>query len=313
MWLQDVTGQSAMDVAKALSLATKPMPDDDVARAFASYSPTQVRRALGLLEVIALAEKTPSGWEYKGPTSLRSTHRDHLAAFFGRGLIGYPPFVTFATLLSQGYDGTSAAQITRGVYELGASVDTVRRVLTSWGRYSELMGEDGVSPIVAPLDPAELTVIHKLVEATQDRFRANMFVAAELGPQLTAALVAAGGSPDDIARGIVEHVRQPTEAISGPANALEQFLSSNQKLPTGPLSNIGPLADSLLAQNIILRTHKNLCYGVAGYRNASTHGPDPDTGNPWTVSPDAALVGTLMALQALKSVYAYISTGAQQL
>lgn len=312
MWLQDVTGQIAMDVAKALSLAAKPMPDGDVTRAFEAFSAPQVRRALGLLEVIGLAKQTPGGWEYTGPASVRSAHRDHLAAYFGRSLIGYAPFVTFATLLSQGYDGSAAAQITRGVYDLGASVDTVRRVLSSWGRYSELLGDDGVSPIVAPLDPAELTVIHKLIEATQDRFRANMFVAAELGPQLTAALVAAGGSPDDIARGIVEHVRQPTAAISGPANALEQFLTSNQPLPKGPHSNLGPLADSLLAQGTILRTHKNLCYGVAGYRNASTHGPDPDTAKPWTVSPDAALVGTLMALQALKSVYSYITSKAQQ-
>lgn len=312
MWLQDVTGQSAMDIAKALSLAGTSMAESDLARSFQTYSPTQVRRALGLLEVLGFAKRSPGTWDYSGPESVRSAHRDHLAAFFGRALIGYPPFVTFATLLTQGYEATIAAQITRGVYSVGASVETVRRVLSSWGRYAELLGEDGVSPIVVPLDPAELSVIHKLIEATQDRFRANMFVAAELGPQLTGVLVAAGGSPDDIARGIVEHARQPTEAIAGPAKALEQYLSANQTLPSGPHSNLGSLADSLLSQGTILRTHKNLCYGVAGYRNASTHGPDPDSGNPWTVSPDAALVGTLMALQALKSVYAFISAQTQQ-
>jgi hypothetical protein len=313
MWLQDVTGQIAMDVAKALTLAGNPVPEKDVARSFATYSQTQVRRALGLLEALGLARSVAGSWVYSGPADVRTAQRDHLRAYFGRALITYPPFVTYATLVSQGYDAERAAEITRGVYELGASTETVRRVLSSWGRYAELLGDDGVSPIVAPLDAAELRVIHKLVEATKDRFRANMFVAAELGPNLSGALVHAGANPDDIARGIVEHSRQPTEAVAGPAKALEQYLSVKQASGSAPHSNLGSLADSLLSQGIILRTHKNLAYGVAGYRNASSHGPDPDTGRPWSVSADAALVGTLMALQTLKSVYAYITNGEQSL
>jgi hypothetical protein len=312
MWLQDVTGQVAMDVAKAMSLGSTPLTDAEVARSFEGLSASLIRRALGLLETFGLAKRVGPAWEYTGPSSVRSAQREHLAAFFGRELIGYPPFVTFATLLSQGYNPDEAARITRGVYGLGASTEVVRRVLGSWGRYSELLDEDGVNPIVVPLNPSELSVINKLLEATKDRLRANMFVAAELGPQLTAELVSSGGSPDDIARGIVEHARHPDEAIAGPAKALEQFLSSQQGNPAAPLSNLGPLADSLLSQGLILKTHKNLCYGVAGYRNASLHGPDPDTGQPWTLSADAALVGTLMALQALRSVYAYLGKAKAQ-
>jgi hypothetical protein len=289
------------------------MSDAEITRSFDGTSEALIRRALGLLETLGFARRSGAVWEYVGPPSVRSAQRHHLAAFFGRELITYPPFVTFATLLSQGYEPNEAGRITRGVYALGASTDIVRKALSSWGRYAELLDEDGVNPIVVPLNPAELSVIHKLVEATKDRLRANMFVAAELGPQLTAALVAAGGSPDDIAHGIVEHVRQPTEAIGGPAKALEQFLSAQQQLPNAPHSNLGSLADSLLAQGVILKTHKNLCYGVAAYRNASSHGPDPDTGQPWSVSPDAALVGTLIALQALRSLYAYLRGGGSQM
>ena len=200
-WLQDVAAQAAMDIAKALSLRADGLTEPEIQRAFAGLDKTYVRRGIGLLEALGLARQDAPKWLYAGDARLRGASRNEGRLFFAAALQKYPPFVSYATLLTQGYWADEAAAMVRGVYGLGPQTTTVRKAMTSWGRYGELLDDAG-NPVVEPLDKLSLSVLHKLISATQSHLQANMFVAAELGHELMEELARLGTGPEDIAEGV---------------------------------------------------------------------------------------------------------------
>ncbi len=81
-------------------------------------------------------------------------------------------------------------------------------------------------------------------------------------------------------------------------------------IPTNSLTDV---ARKLEDQGLTLTPHRNLLYGVAGVRHPASHGPDKTTGLPWTVTPRGSLIGQLLALVALRSVYLWVSGRKQEI
>ena len=74
------------------------------------------------------------------------------------------------------------------------------------------------------------------------------------------------------------------------------------------------LIDALRSNSppLLLGSQRNVCYGAGGTRNISDHGVGRETGKPWRINPDAALVSVLMIPIIMRSVYLYNTKGAQE-
>jgi hypothetical protein len=77
---------------------------------------------------------------------------------------------------------------------------------------------------------------------------------------------------------------------------------------------IGALADALSRKTppLLLKNQLNICLGLAGIRNISSHGVDPETGKEWKVNADAALAAILLTPIIMRSIYLYVSKNMQE-
>lgn len=315
--IRDVSGRTVMDIAKLIALSERPLKRKDIEEGL-DISGSYASNGVAVGEQLGLIEKADDGsLRFSGRREIKRAERQQLAVFFREALQGYPPFLLLMAYLNQGYEVGESSRVVKVVFEIGAKAGTVKKALVGWGKYAGLLveEEERLRPVMEPIKMLDLGQLRRLVKALDTDLGVKSFVMDELGVDLVGELFDKGLSIVDISDAIVDHQRKPDDVCTPVGKLFESYLSSLQPsspLSTGnpgpnpvPLSNIGGIADSLLSQKIILRTHKNLSYGVAGFRNASSHGTDPDTGKPWSIASDSALIGILLAMTALRSIHRY--------
>jgi len=315
--IRDVSGRTVMDVAKLIALSERPLKRKDIEEGL-GISGTYASNGVAVGEQLGLIEKAyDATLRFAGRKEIKRAERQQLSVFFREALQTYPPFLLLMGYLSQGYDVGESSRVVKVVFEIGAKAETVKKALVGWGKYAGLLIEKAgrLRPVVEPLKMLDLGQLRRLVKALDTDLGVKNFVMEELGVDLVGELFDKGLSIVEISDAIIDHQRKPDDVCTPVGKLFESYLSSLQPsspLSTGnpgpnpvPLSNIVGIADSLLSQKIILRTHKNLSYGVAGFRNASSHGTDPDTGKPWSITSDSALIGILLAIATLRSTHRY--------
>jgi hypothetical protein len=251
-------------------------------------------------------------YTYTGSSDLRNSLRDGLPQFFRAAAQQFHPFLFYVGFLARGYDELESARQSSSIFGLGLEPRRINIVFKRWCRYTGIMDADGNLDF-RPQEILTLGFLNRLNDALQAELSTQTFVLNEMGA-VAADFYTNGLDLNAIAKALIEHQRNPKDALREVGSLLESYLAQESTALGGPGALLVPLADFLSGAGTrrIIRTHKNLTYGVAGFRNAADHGADPDTGRPWTLTPEAALVGSLLVLLTMKSIARYLRDGTQE-
>jgi hypothetical protein len=302
----------AVNAANRAQATGKPTTVTEVERA-TGLQKVQAQAAISMAVQLRMLSDNGSGeYTYRGPSELRNSPKEGLPQFFRASAQRFPPFLFFIGFLARGFTEEEASRQTTSIFGIGLATERVTAVFKRWSRYARITDEKGQLDFSAP-EILDLGFLNRLHTALRAEVSAQTFVLEEMGA-VAAQFYTSGLDLDALGRALVTYQSAPKDAINGVGSLLEEYLAQISTPVGGPASNIGDMLDYLSGnqQKILLKTHKNLGYGVAGFRNAANHGSDPSTGKPWDLTPEAALVGTLLTLLALKSMARFLRDGTQE-
>ena len=265
------------------------------------------------LRFVARAED--ASYKFAGDTDLRHAKRSDLAPFFGKHLLNYPPFLIFVTELSREYSPEDAAAFTVGVLNIQCKPELAFKVFKGWGLYCELLKmENGVLiPAFKPIKLLEFGFLRRLAEAMENDAQVRTFVVDELGPELVADMSNRGVSelPVALADALVKHESDPRRIGDPVGSMIEAYCSKLLNTPVES-NSLPDLARKLEDQGVILTPHRYLLNGVAGIRHPASHGVDRKTQQKWTITSRGSLIGQLLALVTLRSMFLWMQGQRQE-
>ena len=249
-----------------------------------------------------LDEVAPGEFTFVGNSNLRISPKSGLSHFFREAAQQFPPYLMYLSFRSRGYEELESANQAASIFGLGLDSKRMVALFGRWGRYAGIEDKSGAMDFV-PKEVLDIGFLSRLSAALTDAISTKTFVINELGSGIAGEIYSRGLDLDAISRALAVHENNPKEAMREAGNLLESYLADLATPLGGPKSQLGHLIDWLQGNaKAMLKTHRNVAIGATGLRNAGDHGADPDTGKTWTLSSEAALVGTLLVMLSLKSI-----------
>lgn len=290
--------------------------DRQVVEKALSVSPEVARRAIAAAQQLGFIRADgPGRFSFCADDAIQYAKKSDLPLFYKKQLLTYPPFLIFVTQLSQEFEPFDAAAFTVAVLDMDTAPTTALKVLRNWGTLSGLL-ESRSGVLIPTFHPATLLdfgFIRRLNEAMESDARVRTFVIQELGADLVADMSkrGLGDFPVALADALLRHESEPRRVGDPVGSKVESYLATLFATPVQG-NSLSDLATKLEQQGIILTSHRNLLLGLAGFRNPASHGPDKRTQKPWNVTPRGSLVGQVLAIVALRSIYLWIHAKKQE-
>jgi hypothetical protein len=319
----ETNGPLIMDVCKFASYADSNMTKEKIGECFkGKLQESYVYRAIrAAVQLRLLDEKNGTfSCSQRWRDEIKKASRDELQLPFRQALQDYPPFLVYADLLSKGYISNEAAQATKGLFSIDSSPTTIERSLRLWGIYSGTIKQDSqTSKLALTIDTNRLATkyVEDLLTSLASDFRSKLFVIDRLTNELFTYLTEKNISIQDLVDALREYENKPDESVFNASKLFEQYLyklGEDNHVPVTRCLGIIQLIEALRNNNppLLLGNQRNVCFGAGGIRNISDHGVDRETGKPWKINPDTALVSVLMIPIVMRSVYLYNTKSAQE-
>jgi len=319
--IPDVSAELVMDIAKILANSATPLTRDEVAKCFEkTYSPQYIVSALTVCCQLGLAEEKDRS--FTGSEKLRSdikrAARDELYIPFQACLKNYTPFLLYVDFVSKGYDSMEAAARTRGILKARTTLENIEKSLRRWGVYSGLIEHDKkTGTLVLKIEVERFTAeyVMRLLRAFEAELKAKVFLIDMLGPDMFAYLEQKRIGLDDLTMALFDYEVDPKGAASKATQTFELFLwrlGEDAGVDVARFKGPIEIADAIRTGKIILANHSHLCHGIGGIRNMTHHDPDKETGQPWVISKQGALLVTLLVPAAIRSLYMYFKQKKQE-
>jgi hypothetical protein len=306
----DAAAEGILHIAKVVANSPSPMTKQDLIRSFeGKYGEAYVQNCL--LACVQLALVVPSGGGHVSSDKYRDTtkraHKDELNLVLRSALQEYPPFLLFADFVSKGYPTKESATMTRGILRCGGSAIITEKSLRLWGTAAGLIKKDEGGKLVIPEAEKGLPAqyVKNLVKALEDELKASIFLIETLSPQAYAYLTEKGISISELAKALVSYENDSEGSAEKACKITELFLykfAEEVGVDVKKCNGVIELSDAIRNTKAITTNQNHLCHGLGGLRNMTAHKPDKDTGNPWTITPQGALVTILAAPAMVRSV-----------
>lgn len=319
----DVPGPLIMDVCKYASYSISSITKENIAECFrGKLHETYVYRAIRAAEQLNLLENVNGVFScsQRWRDDIKKAGRDELRLPFRQALQDYPPFLVYADLLSKGYNSVEAAKATKGLFSIASSATIVESSLRLWGIYSHTIKQDPqTDALTLTIDTSRLATkyVEELLSSLASDFRTKIFVIDRLTNELFRYLTEKNITIQGLVDALREYENKPDESVFNASKLFELYLyklGEDSNVPVSKCQGIIQLIEALKANSppLILANQRNICYGAGGIRNISDHGVDRETGKPWKINPDAALVSVLLIPIVMRSVHLYNTKGAQE-
>jgi len=319
----DANGPLIMDVCKFVSYADSSLTKEKISDCFkGKLQESYVQRATRAAIQLRLLEEKNGAFScsQRWRDEIKKAGRDELQLPFRRALQDYPPFLVYADLLSKGYDSDEAAKATKGLFSIESSSTIIERSLRLWGIYSGTVKQDPqTGKLTLTIDTNRLTTkyVEDLLISLASDFRSKIFVIDRLTNELFKYLTEKDISTQELVDALREYENKPAESVFNASKLFERYLfklGEDHNVPVSRCQGIIQLIEALRSNipPLLLGNQRNVCHGAGGIRNISDHGVDRETGKPWKINPDAALVSVLMIPIIMRSVHLYNTKGAQE-
>lgn len=319
----DVPASLIMDVCKYVSYAISTVTKENIAECFKNkLQGAYVYRAIRAAEQLHLLENKSGTFScsQRWRDDIKKANRDELSLPFRQALQDYPPFLVYADLLSKGYNSNEAAEATKGLFSIESSSNIVERALRLWGIYSGTIQQNPeTNSLTLTIDTNRLAAkyVEDLLSSLSSDFRSKIFVIDRLTNELFKYLTEKDIAIQDLVDALREYEKKPDESVFNASKVFELYLykvGEDHNVPVSQCQGIIHLIEALRANcpPLLLGNQRNVCFGAGGIRNISDHGVDRETGKPWKINPDAALVAVLMIPIIMRSIYLYNTKGSQE-
>ena len=312
-----------MDVCKFVSYASS-VTKENIEACFKGKfkNDSYVDRAIKAAEQLRLIENNTNGFycTQRWREDIKKANREELQLVFREAIQDYPPFLVYADLLSKGYDSIEAANATKGLFSITTAPNIVEKSFRLWGLYSATIKQDPkTNSLSLTIETDRLTTkyVEDLLRSLTSDFRSKIFVIDRLTNELFQYLTDKGISIQNLVDALREFEKKPDEAVFNASKIFELYLyriGEDNNIPVSQCQGIIQLVDALRRNTppILLANQLNICHGVGGSRNMSDHGVERETGKPWKINPDSALVSVLMIPIVMRSIHLYKTKGAQE-
>lgn len=308
--IPDASAEGIWHIAKVAANSPSPLTKQDMVRSFeGKYGAVYVKNCLAACIQLRLVERSGDAYisSQKFRDVIKRAHRDELKLALRSALQEYPPFLLFADFVSKGYQTDDAATMTRGILRIGSSATVTERSLRLWGTAAELVKRDEAGRLVIPEGEKGLPAhyVRNLVRALEDELKASIFLIETLSPQAYAYLTEKGISISELAKALVGYEKDSKISAEKACKITELFLykfAEELGVDVKKCNGVIELSNAIRATGSITSNQNHLCHGLGGLRNMTAHEPDKDTGNPWTITPQGALVTILAAPALVRSV-----------
>jgi len=228
---------------------------------------------------------------------------------FKTSLIMFSPFILFAKLIMKGDNLEDSARKVKVIFKVPESVKIIESTLRRWGTYTGLLiKEKNTYRIKFTVQEIDEEYLKELIDATHDKFKAQMFIANKLDD--TAFSYLTNVEKERFIKALQKYREEPEDAAKDASNSFESFLfrvGEDHELETEKFIGIEVIANSLKSSNIILEQHRKICAYHSALRNAANHGVDKTMGVPWKIESDASLELILSELTTIRSILRYIN------
>jgi len=319
--ITDVSPELLMDIAKVLSQSPHPLSKEDIAKSLedrykGSYVLTALTQSVQLGLVAKQKDLFISSEKYRD--LIQRSEKLQLFLPFRVALQEFPPFLLYADFISKGYSPENAATMTRGILKIESPRDKVERALRLWGIYAQLIKTDPQSgrlfiPEAEQGLPSEY--VRNLLKALQDELKAGIFMIETLSPPAYAYLTQKGISITELSKALVNYEKDSKSSANSACQSFEFFLyklGEDVGANVTTCKGIIELANELRSKNAVLLNQMHICHGIGGLRNVTSHTPDNETGNPWTITAQGALSSILCIPTAIRSIYLFYKEQKQE-
>jgi hypothetical protein len=252
---------------------------------------------------------------------IRRAARDQLFVAFEACIKNYPPFLLYIDFASKGYKSLEAAARTKGILNVKGVAEIVEQSLRRWGLYAKLIDYDKKSDsVTVKVKIEKLTVeyVESLLQAFKAELKSKVFFIDMLGPEAYAYMVSKDVKIDDLATALLTFESDSDGATGSSTTVLESILwklGEDANINVNSARGLMQLADLLRNAKppIVLNNQNHILHGMGAIRNMTHHAQDNETGQPWTITKQAALLTTLFVPCIIRSLYLYRTEKKQEL
>jgi hypothetical protein len=305
----DVSAEFMMDVAKAIASSPHPLTKEDLVRSFKKSKP-YISNAISQCLQLDLIEL--QNGQYVGSARhrdlIKRSDRSQLYLPLREALQKYPPFLLYIDFISKGYPSKESANMTRGIFRIQSSEDLVEKAFRTWGLHGQLFCFDSSGGLSIPEAERGLSseYVENLIKALRAELQASIFIIETMSQQAFVYLTEKKIGIEDLADALINYEKDPKASANKACQTFEYFLF---KLGEDVGANISTCngvieyADAIRGQNEILKNQSHLCHGIGGLRNMAHHDPDKETGQPWSFTPQGAIISSLIVPTMIRSLY----------
>jgi hypothetical protein len=314
----DVSAEFMMDVAKAVASSPHPLSKEDLIRSFKKskfYISNAISQAfqLGLIEV--------QNGLYVGSERhrdlIKRSDRSQLYLPLREALQRYPPFLLYIDFISKGYPSEESANMTRGIFRMQSSEETVEKSFRKWGLYACLIIADSSGELSIPEAEKGLPseYVESLMKALRADLQAKIFLIETMSPPAFKYLTDKSIGIEDLSDALINYETDSKNSANKACQTFEHFLfklGEDVGANVSTCNGVIEYADAIRGKNEILKNQLHLCHGIGGLRNMAHHDPDKETGNPWNFTPQGAIISTLVVPTMIRSLYLYLKEKKQE-
>lgn len=309
----DVSAEFIMDVAKAVASSPHPLTSKDLLNSF-NKSPAYVYNAISqCLQIGLICEKDSQYISAdKYGDLIKRSDKSQLLVVLRKALQSYPPFLLYLDFISKGYSSEDSTNMATGIFRVQAPKERAERTFRNWGLKTSLITADKSGKLSIPEGEKGLPTAYmeSLTKALTADLQAKIFLIETMSPSAYKYLTDNQIEIDDLADALVNYEKDPKNSTSKATQVFEHFLFKFGTDVGANVSNgngIIQYADIIKAEknDVLLKNHKHLCYGIGGLRNMAHHDPDKETGKPWNFTPQGAIVSALIVPTMIRNIYLY--------
>jgi len=316
--IQEIPIETILHLSKFVHSSINPISKGKIIKGLSGIAgQTYVQRAISMAIQMNLIEITSNN-EYRGTKEFKTDFEKIMVSDFSvlanKILQNYPPFSKYLDFLIMGYTHEQSSNFVSGIYDLNN--DNSKSFFKKSGQFAKLIEEEKGLMKVIQTSSSNLDYITKLKNFLNSEIESKKLIQQLLGNDAFTYFSKKGIDFNKPAKALVEIKQDPKTSFYHVGEFLELCLYAIGKEMGANVQSahgIGQLVTEIRKLKLISSNQTSIGTGLGSLRNMSNHGPDQETGNPWTFTEEASFGGALLGIRFLRSLYEFYFNKIQEM
>ena len=306
--IPDVPIDVILHVSRMVNIADSSIAKNAIIRGLKSIAGTSyVERALKISEQLGMIKQNEDN-TFSGSESFKEDFKkmtvDDFPIIARKAFQNYPPFLIYLNNIKSGYSSNQSTEIVAGLFNLNKT--TSKKFFKKSGIYCKILTEKAGDVELNEPKTKDLLYVTSLEKSLTDDFAAKNLINRLLSSEAVSFFTQKGVDFNRPAKALVEIKSDPKASLYKIFEFAESCLYHFGKevgAAVQTANGMSELVDSIRTQKAILKNPTNVGKGLGSLRNMTNHGPDKETGIPWTFTEETTLGSSLLIFRYIRSIY----------